>query len=58
MPGASVRLTNDSTVSLIEGDTILLCITIDKTQALLLDRMVPISVTSSLASMEDRGEWL
>ena len=54
--GVSVTLVNDSAISLIEGQSISLCVGITKEQLSLLDRMIQMSVTSNVVSMQDKGE--
>lgn len=55
--GAYVNLINDSAISLVEGESILLCVGIMEEQFMRLDRMVPVRVTSDEILMKDKGEW-
>ena len=54
--GVYVTLVNDSSVSLIEGESISLCVDVTREQRPLLDRMVQMRVTSNVVSVQDEGE--
>jgi hypothetical protein len=53
--GATLILTNGSSISLIEGATLSLCVALDEDQISLLRRIVTVTISSSQSSIKDQG---
>jgi hypothetical protein len=51
----SLSMTNGSSISLVEGATLLLCVALDRDQISLLRRTVVVAISSSQSSIEDQG---